>query len=114
MFLRAAANVTGAVCLDGSPAALYVAPNTETHKVYVHQEGGGWCGPGNDCLHRSTTPLGSSTTYPPTMDFNGGYLSSDPGQNPLMWVRIRDPLVINAVTLALTKSTFFSVPTELD
>ena len=75
----------GAVCLDGSPAALYVAPNAETRKVLLFQEGGGWCGPGENCRERALTPLGSSATYPPTMGLSGGYLSADAAENPLLW-----------------------------
>jgi hypothetical protein len=86
VLLRSAAAASGAVCLDGSPVALYIAPNVESQKVYIHQEGGGWCSPGLNCLQRANSSLGSSKTYPPTMDFDGGYLSSDPVQNPLMWV----------------------------
>ena len=41
VYLTEAAKTAGAVCLDGSPAAVYVAPNAEAHKVYVHQQGGG-------------------------------------------------------------------------
>ena len=89
-FLKDAARSSGAVCLDGTPAAFYLAPGAEPGKVYIHQEGGGWCAPGQNCLQRATTPLGSSKTYPPTMGFHGGYLSDDPAQNPLManWTKV--------------------------
>ena len=89
-FLRDAARSEGAVCLDGSPSAYYTAPGTEEGKVYIHAEGGGWCAPGLNCLQRASSPLGSSTSYPPTMTFQGGYLSNDPTQNPLMhsWTKV--------------------------
>lgn len=45
----------------------------------------GWCGSDDDCLGRSKTALGSSKSYAPTRRFTGGYFSSDPTQNPLMW-----------------------------
>lgn len=45
VYLTDAAKTSGAVCLDGSPAAAYIAPNAEAHKVYVHQQGGGACAP---------------------------------------------------------------------
>lgn len=83
-FLRDAAAATGAVCLDGSPPAFYFAPGPEATKFYIHQEGGGWCAPGLNCLQRAATPLGSSKNYSETMVFQGGYLSNDPRQNPLM------------------------------
>lgn len=85
----------GAVCLDGTPAAFYYAPG-DPERFYVHQEGGGWCYQNDDCLSRSKTRLGSSSSYAPSMGFNGGYFSNDPSINPLMasWSKIFLPYVM--------------------
>jgi hypothetical protein len=77
-----------ACCLDGSPAAYYHRPGfgSGINKWYIFHQGGGWCGPSlEDCWKRSKTELGSSTSYPPTMDYNGEFLSTDPVQNPLTY-----------------------------
>jgi hypothetical protein len=88
--LTQAAADAGAVCLDGTPAGLYTSPGAEQHKVLIFQEGGGWCGPGQNCLQRAATPLGSSSTYAPNMTFSGGYLADDAAENPLMhnWTKV--------------------------
>eukprot|EP00729_Bicosta_minor_P014737 gene14737-17303_t len=77
----------GAVCLDGTPGAYYHLPGTGSgaNKWYVHHQGGGWCESLDDCLSRSKGGLGSSKSYPPTMNLGGGYFSTDPTQNPLMY-----------------------------
>ena len=67
-----AAAKTGAVCLDGSPAAYYlrtpVAPSPSgTVGWLVFMEGGGWCMGDDNCLQRSLTDLGSSAKYPEEM-----------------------------------------------
>jgi hypothetical protein len=76
-------------CLDGSPAAYYHRRpgfGSGTNKKYIFHQGGGWCGPGlEDCWKRSKTQLGSSTSYPHTMDYNGEFLSTNPVQNPLTY-----------------------------
>jgi len=77
----------GAACLDGSAPAYYIRPGTGTgaNKWLLFHEGGGWCNSLNDCLGRSKTVLGSSKTYPPTSNENGGYFSTSATENPLMY-----------------------------
>ena len=87
----------GAVCIDGSHGVYYLATATSDaskNKWIVYFEGGGWCssneqksGQGfNSCLDRSTSTLGSSKTYPATMDMgSANQLSADETQNPLMY-----------------------------
>jgi hypothetical protein len=83
----------GAVCLDGSPAAYYVRYEAERQKIFVYQQGGGWCYSDDDCESRSKTSLGSSTKYPASMDLGSGYLSNDPAQNPMFfnWTKVYLP-----------------------
>lgn len=75
----------GAVSLDGSPAAYYLFEGAEKNKWYIHQQGGGWCSSDDDCLSRSKGALGSTKGLKPTETIDGGYFSSDPAVNPLMW-----------------------------
>lgn len=82
-----AAETHQAKCLDGSPGAYYfLAGNgTGANKWYIHHQGGGWCESMDDCLDRSTTPLGSSATYPDTDNLGGGYFDTTQAKNPLMY-----------------------------
>merc|ERR1719201_566151 len=85
--LTDAAKELGAVCLDGSPAAYYHQPGTGegANKWYVHHQGGGWCESLDDCLSRSKGQLGSSKSYPKTVNgLGGGYFDSNCDSNPLM------------------------------
>mmetsp|Transcript_36011 Transcript_36011/g.108183 ORF Transcript_36011/g.108183 Transcript_36011/m.108183 type:complete len:397 (+) Transcript_36011:38-1228(+) len=77
----------GAVCLDGTPGAYYHLAGTGSgaKKWYIHHQGGGWCESLDDCLGRSKTQLGSSKQYPPAANLGGGYFSTDPTQNPMMY-----------------------------
>lgn len=77
----------GAVCLDGTPGAYYHLPGTGSgaNKWYIHHQGGGWCESMDDCLGRSHSQLGSSKDYPAAASLGGGYFSTDPTQNPLMY-----------------------------
>jgi len=87
----------GAVCIDGSPAVYYLGKTNSSeslNKWVVYFEGGGWCshntnaaGTGFDsCLARSTTTLGSSSTYADTMSFGGSdQVGNNPSTNPLMY-----------------------------
>lgn len=54
---------TGALALDGTPAALYLRPGVGANKsnIILFWEGGGWCESLEDCVSRSKTALGSST-----------------------------------------------------
>ena len=79
----------GAVCLDGSPPAIYfraanstAEPGAETRWV-LYFKGGGWCYDEADCASRSRTTLGSSHGLSP-MDAGGagGPLTLDPAANP--------------------------------
>lgn len=68
--LSDAAAATGAVCLDGSPAAYYYRepltspPAGVGPSFVVFMEGGGWCMMDDNCLQRAGTDLGSSHGYP--------------------------------------------------
>jgi hypothetical protein len=90
VYLTAEAAATGAVCLDGSPAAYYFRAEAESTKFYIHQEGGGWCSSDEDCGSRSKTALGSSKGYAASMNLGGGYFSNDPTVSPMMfnWTKI--------------------------
>jgi len=81
------AKSNGAVCLDGSPAAYYFLRGSGdgVNKWYIHHEGGGWCESMDDCLDRSHTALGSSSSYPEKIKLYGGYFLRDPKENPLMY-----------------------------
>jgi hypothetical protein len=65
--------------------AAYYAIGGDPKKFIISFEGGGWCGSYatnidltiQDCLARSNTALGSSTTYPPTMEVSQGILSDN-------------------------------------
>jgi hypothetical protein len=85
--LTDAAKNDGAVCIDGTPAGYYFRAGTGSGitKWYIHHEGGGWCSSLQDCYGRSLTPLGSSKNYTPTANIDGGYFSTDPNINPLMY-----------------------------
>lgn len=54
--------------------------------IFNHEclpQGGGWCVGLEDCYNRSTTTLGSSTTYPATAELIGsGYFSNESAVNP--------------------------------
>jgi hypothetical protein len=71
--LPEAANATGAVCLDGSPAGYYWRKGVGdlAAKFLVAIQGGGWCyGPDEatvkkDCASRATGKLGTSTLWTP-------------------------------------------------
>lgn len=86
-FLTDALKSTGAACLDGSPGAYYFLPGNGSgaKSWYIHHQGGGWCESLDDCLGRSKSALGSSKSYPATANLGGGYFSTDPTQNPLMY-----------------------------
>jgi hypothetical protein len=92
VFLTAAAKDDGAVCLDGTPGAYYISPGAGSGATswYIHHQGGGWCRSLTDCLHRSTTDLGTSVKYPPTqpataMAGQSGAMSRDQALNPQMY-----------------------------
>jgi hypothetical protein len=96
LFTKELLHANDAVCLDGSPAALYHRPASKggEHKFYVHLEGGGWCTDPESCALRAKTLLGSSLNYPdrmvPYQDrgyFNKSvaYFSTDPATNPQMF-----------------------------
>ena len=67
VLLTEAAETKGAVCLDGSPGGYYIrrpVVASNTSKVLIFHEGGGWCGSDANCLDRSHSHLGSSRSYP--------------------------------------------------
>ena len=67
-----------ALCLDGSQAAYYISKDGDPKKIVLEFEGGGWCTGWNisdtldDCLARSKTDLGSSKSYPTTIQYDDG------------------------------------------
>ena len=81
-----------AVSLDGSPGAIYVKHGLEPRKWLLLQRGGGWCTSDVECAERALTPLGSTKTCPPSLNFDvpdaksefelWPMLSSDPVYNP--------------------------------
>ena len=79
--------MTGAACLDGTPGAYYIRKGVGSgiNKWYIHHQGGGWCESWDDCLGRSSTRLGSSSSYAPAMDLKGGYFDATPAENPMMY-----------------------------
>jgi len=85
--LTNAAIQDGAVCLDGTPSALYYRPGTGdgVRKWFLHHQGGGYCTSLADCYGRSQGGLGSSKSYSNTMDLGGGYFSNNAQVNPLMY-----------------------------
>ena len=67
-----------AVCLDGSPAAIYIKPAASGFETswQLYLEGGGWCWTPQDCAARATTDLGSSLNYAATISSMGTGLQS--------------------------------------
>eukprot|EP00041_Stephanoeca_diplocostata_P016470 m.324388 g.324388 ORF g.324388 m.324388 type:complete len:427 (-) comp20373_c0_seq9:1268-2548(-) len=106
VLLEKAAMEDGAVCLDGSPPAVYIRQGAESTKWHIYLEGGGWCyhdppllPEDNQCYYRaygpsieSNTPpayLGSSrmlqANYSDAPPRGFSYFQSDnPAQNPGM------------------------------
>lgn len=86
-----------AKCLDGSPGAYYVSEGSGVNrtKFVLYFEGGGWCGSKDlpstieSCYQRSLGTLGSSKTYPQTIN-GGGMLSGNASANSLYydWTRV--------------------------
>ena len=70
VFLAAAKATTGAVCIDGSPAAYYVRTanaagiKSDPKKWVLFMEGGGWASSLPEAVSRMRTDLGSSKGYP--------------------------------------------------
>ncbi len=69
-YLPARYAAEGAVALDGSPFAYYLAPG-DPSKFVIFQKGGGWCYSDAECAARALTELGSSndTFLPPSITF---------------------------------------------
>jgi O-palmitoleoyl-L-serine hydrolase len=80
-------------CIDNSKAAYYVRPGfgSGQDKWHIHFEGGAWCYTLSDCKTRSTTPLGSSSSYVRCIrpDYPGkfvrGYFSVSESINPPLY-----------------------------
>lgn len=68
-------------CLDGTQAGHYLKRG-DPSKWIIGFQGGGWCTSYSDCVARSKTDLGSSSTWPTTTTRFGGIYSMDPSQNP--------------------------------
>jgi hypothetical protein len=51
--------LTGAQCLDGSPAGYHIQPKSNEAWT-IHLQGGGWCTSEESCATRAETPLGAS------------------------------------------------------
>ena len=76
VLLEDAARDLGAVCLDGSPAALYLRPGAETKKWHVHLEG--VRSPGRLCCRcAAAQPLLASDPASPSIS-QGGWCFHDP------------------------------------
>lgn len=73
-------NGSYAKCLDGTNPGYYFKQGT-VNSVVLWFEGGGWCNSLSNCYDRSTTRLGSSSTWSPTSTF-GGILNEDADINP--------------------------------
>ena len=80
-----------AVCLDGSPGRYYVDVYGDNTRVYIHLQGGGFCGSLGACANRSRTPLGSTRPDVPgawgsTLDLAAErpYFSRNATRNPLL------------------------------
>jgi len=77
-------DVTGAVCLDGSPGIYFfkeAASDANKTKWIFHFLGGGMCMSDEECLLRTQTLVGSSTVWPDEYSY-GGPISEDPEYNP--------------------------------
>ena len=81
----------GAVCLDGSPPAIYMSKaNIAAHpgaanKWVLYFKGGGWCYDVDSCAARGEGLIGSSSHLAesqPTFGYGGGPLGKDPRLNP--------------------------------
>jgi hypothetical protein len=81
----------GAVCLDGSDAAFYLAPASDPKNAndwHIHFAGGGWCYNEIDCWGRSNiTALGTTKSLQRTLpalsfDSKGGLMGDDCTSNP--------------------------------
>ena len=72
VYLSPSTVAAGAVALDGSPGAYYVAAGAETRKFVVYQKGGGWCTSLSSCLARADSALGSSNASfcPAAIDYD--------------------------------------------
>jgi len=87
VLLTQAAATEGAVCLDGSPPALYIDRGDPEHFL-IFQEGGGWCSSPLQCSERANSTLGSSAFDPPwstTQMSSESFLSNDPMVNVPFW-----------------------------
>jgi len=83
IYLKNAAATTGAVCLDGTPAAYYFKAGSSINstKWMIHIQGGGWCYSEEDCARRSETDIGSSAKMNVTVEY-GGIMSENKTINP--------------------------------
>jgi len=98
----------GAVCLDGSPAVVYVseppAQSANPPNIILFLQGGGWCatptanGTLEACESRAHSRLGSSTSYGPTFtpsyEGGNGMLVNDTKINPTVSALERLPLPV--------------------
>lgn len=82
---------SGARCLDGTQAAIYVSPGDPAN-ILMFFNSGGFCegetlsATLESCYKRSSGNLGSSAKYPDTYDYdNKGILSTVPEVNPSFW-----------------------------
>jgi hypothetical protein len=81
----------GAMCLDGSPPAIYMksanlSDPSAANKWVLYFKGGGWCFDNVSCAGRAKGLIGSSTQLQakqPTFGYEGGGpLGGDPASNP--------------------------------
>lgn len=83
LHLLTSAQVAGAVCLDGSPPAIYLRQGSGPGKSkwIICFEGGAWCNDPDSCYKRSFTVLGSSKCFPKFLRLEG-LLSNQARYNP--------------------------------
>ena len=90
LFNKSYANVTGAYCLDGSPAGYYIHRNESSNDWVVFLEGGGLCVEAIDCWVRALGDHGTSTVW--AQCTNGTNTFDADARNPFVginrvWVR---------------------------
>ena len=71
-----------AKCMDGSPAAYYLAANTSSTSWVIHLEGGGECASKTNCDARKGSALSSSKYFAASVKMN--FLNQDTSYNPVL------------------------------
>jgi O-palmitoleoyl-L-serine hydrolase len=105
---------SGAVYLDGSPAAYYVKREAESTKWVLWQQGGGWCHTDAECLTRSRGTLGSSRSYPATLELFSRNASLGTAFEQLSNIPIVNPFLYNFSKIFLPYGDGTSQISDLD